>query len=105
MEKFTFFWHGPFSQWYRSNFKVDGVRYNCAEQYMMAEKASLFGDEGTRKLIMSRNHPRDQKALGRRVKNFDIDTWNKNARDIVFKGNYSKFQNRFEKVIIINLHI
>ena len=33
------------SQWYPASFIVDGVYYNCAEQYMMAEKARLFGDE------------------------------------------------------------
>ena len=46
MEKFTFFWSGPFSQWHPSPFIIDGVTYNCAEQYMMAEKARhhvLFG--------------------------------------------------------------
>src|SRR5579883_1488555 len=43
--QFTFFWHGPFSQWHGCTFRVDGVAYNCAEQYMMAQKAVLFGDE------------------------------------------------------------
>ena len=40
-ETFTFFW-GPgtvFSQWYPARFTVDGVEYNCAEQYMMYQKA------------------------------------------------------------------
>ena len=56
-EKFTFFWHGPFSQWYRQDFVVEGVTYNCAEQYMMAAKAKLFEDKckaGTVKLKVLR---------------------------------------------------
>ncbi|MBC1996683.1 NADAR family protein, partial [Listeria seeligeri] len=51
--KYIFFWgHQPaedgkiskscFSQWWICSFKVDGVEYNCAEQFMMAEKAKLF---------------------------------------------------------------
>jgi ribA/ribD-fused uncharacterized protein len=39
-----FFWHGWPSQSFPSPFEVDSVRYDCAEQFMMAEKARLFGD-------------------------------------------------------------
>ena len=40
-EKFTFFFgaESPFSQWHSAEFTVDGVHYNCAEQYMMHQKA------------------------------------------------------------------
>lgn len=40
-EKFTFFFgaDSPFSQWHPAKFEVDGVTYNCAEQYMMYQKA------------------------------------------------------------------
>ena len=39
--KFEFFWKSlsPYSQWYKSTFEVDGQEYNCAEQYMMHQKA------------------------------------------------------------------
>ena len=37
------FWHGWPSQWHPSPFLL-GIRYGCCEQYMMAEKARLFGD-------------------------------------------------------------
>ena len=41
------FWHPPsaFSQWTRSPFTKDLVEYNCAEQFRMASKARLFGDD------------------------------------------------------------
>ena len=41
-ERFTFFWGNasPFSQWHPAPFKLDDVEYNCAEQYMMHQKAS-----------------------------------------------------------------
>ena len=40
-EKYTFFWrkYSPFSQHHACNFVIDGVTYNCAEQYMMYRKA------------------------------------------------------------------
>ncbi len=54
-EDFVFFWghtaradkqtKACLSQWWPCSFEVDGVYYNCAEQFMMAEKARLFGDE------------------------------------------------------------
>ena len=40
-EKFTFFFRtdSPFSQWHPAEFEVEGVAYNCAEQFMMHQKA------------------------------------------------------------------
>ena len=34
------------SQWFPCSFVTEGNIYTTAEQYMMAEKARLFGDEG-----------------------------------------------------------
>ncbi len=90
-EKFTFFWAGPFSQWATSVFKIDGVTYSSAEQYMMAEKARFFGDEETVKKIMQTAIPYEQKKLGRQVKNFNKNKWKAVARDVVYKGNVAKF--------------
>ena len=43
-EKFTFFFRkeSPFSQWHPVEFRVDGVEFNCAEQFMMYQKASKY---------------------------------------------------------------
>jgi len=79
------------SQWYPSDFEVDGVEYNCCEQYMMAAKARLFGDEEALEAIMETDDPREQKRLGRLVVGFDEDTWNEVAVDIVTEGNFAKF--------------
>lgn len=90
-EVFTFFWSGPFSQWFRADFTLDGVSYNCTEQYMMAEKARLFKDDKTLELILKSTNPKEQKALGRRVKDFEENIWNKHAKEIVKRGNVAKF--------------
>lgn len=91
MEQFTFFWSGPFSQWHPSVFVIDDVTYNCTEQYMMAEKARLFGDVEGERRVMSTSDPAAQKRYGRQVLNFDADVWNAKARKIVLKANIAKF--------------
>lgn len=90
-ETFTFFWDGPFSQWHFADFTELGTTYNCAEQYMMAKKATLFGDLETLEKIMQAPHPRLQKALGREVKGFDTAVWERVAQAIVYQGNFYKF--------------
>lgn len=90
-DKFIFFWGGTYSQWCPSPFVIDGVEYNCTEQYMMAKKALVFGDYKALEKIMSTDEPHAQKAYGRQVKGFDSDTWNKVCRKIVFDANYAKF--------------
>lgn len=93
---FVFFYGGILSQWYPCTFQIDGVKYNCAEQYMMAEKARLFGDQEILEKIMSSKNPREQKKYGRKVKNFDEKKWNSVAKDIVYKGNYAKFSQNID---------
>jgi ribA/ribD-fused uncharacterized protein len=90
-ERFTFFWSGPFSQWFKSAFTLDGQDYVTAEQYMMAEKARLFGDEEIRSRILATANARKQKELGRQVRNFDAERWNAAAREVVYAGNRAKF--------------
>jgi ribA/ribD-fused uncharacterized protein len=90
-ENFVFFWGGTYSQWMPSVFKIDGVEYNCAEQYMMAKKALLFNDFESLAKIMGTTDPREQKALGKKVKGFDKELWETYCRKYVYDGNYAKF--------------
>lgn len=90
-EQFYFFWSGPLSQWHSSRFKIDGIVFNTAEQYMMYSKAILFNDHDAAKKILRTTSPREQKSLGRKVKNFNVQKWEAVARDIVYRGNYAKF--------------
>ena len=90
--EFYFFWSSPFSQW--AHYPIimnDGKEYNTNEQYMMAEKARLFGDKEAEKQIMDAIDPAKQKALGRTVKNFDQKIWESKCRDIVYEANLAKF--------------
>ena len=88
---FVFFWSGWPSQWHPSPFRVEGVTYSCCEQFMMAEKARLFGDEPTRQQILAAETPREHKALGRTVKPFDDARWMGACREIVYLANLAKF--------------
>lgn len=88
---FVFFWGGPFSQWYPHKMTINGVEYNCCEQYMMAEKARTFGDAEALEAIMKSSDPKYQKAVGRSVKNFNPHIWEKVAMDVVLRANIAKF--------------
>ena len=89
--KLTLFYGGPFSQWFACRFVLDDIQYNCAEQYMMAQKAMIFGDEEAYTAIMESKSPSKQKELGKGVKRFTVEEWNKHAKLIVYRGNLAKF--------------
>lgn len=84
---------GPhvFSQWWHHPFEVDAATYPTAEHFMMAEKARLFEDEGTRKEILTAESPADAKACGRRVQGFTETLWKAHRNDIVFRASVAKF--------------
>ena len=100
-DDFVFFWghtdrkedvnKSCLSQWYMCSFVVDNVSYNCAEQFMMAEKARIFGDDDTWQQIMASYDPMTIKKLGRKVRNFNAYVWKKNCQQIVKRGNLAKF--------------
>lgn len=90
---FTFFWRAesPFSQWHRSIFTIDGVRYTCAEQYMMRAKALLFGDTEIAERIMASESPREHQSLGRKVRGFNQAVWERERENIVRTASRAKF--------------
>lgn len=102
-DRYTFFWSGPFSNWTKAPFVLDGQEYNCVEQYMMQKKALMFGDTEIATEIMNTSNPREQKAWGRKVRNFKMDMWAAVARDVVFRGCLAKFtQNKDMHTEIMN---
>lgn len=90
-DKYVFFWDGIYSQWYHSPIMINDVTYNCCEQYMMHQKALFFGDNETAEKIMKTSNPRDQKILGRSVKDFNKDRWDRVNLNIVYRANLAKF--------------
>jgi ribA/ribD-fused uncharacterized protein len=86
------FYNGPLSQWASCYMKIDGVMYNCAEQYMMVQKALYFKDLTSAKLIMEAESPAEQKRLGRLVKKFRAQEWAKVSRRFVYIANREKYK-------------
>ena len=96
--EFVFFWKPPntFGQWTESLFAVDDEIYSCAEQFMMAEKARLFGNNLIRERILATDSPRSHKQLARQVSGFKQQVWDENREGIVFHGNLAKFTQNTE---------
>ena len=95
-DKLVLFWGGWPSQWHKARFVVDGAEFNCCEQYMMAEKAAVFGDAEAHGRILAASNPKQQKAIGRQVRGFDEDVWNSVCRGIVYTGNLARFEQNAE---------
>jgi ribA/ribD-fused uncharacterized protein len=70
--------------------------YANNEQYMMAEKARLFGDDHALAKILGNGDPAFCKKWGRKVRGFDATIWNNNCKKIVSKGLYYKFSQNEE---------
>jgi len=80
------------SQWWEGHpFTVDGVTYRTAEHWMMAGKARLFGDDEILARLLKARHPNEVKALGRKIRSFDEETWTAHRFEIVAAGNTAKF--------------
>ena len=83
--------HTPFSNFYRSSFKVDGINYNCSEQYFQSKKAEMFDDDATHYKIMKSTNPIEIKRLGNRVNNYIHQQWEQRQYEVMLKGVTHKF--------------
>ncbi len=84
--------NGYLSNWYLSDFEIDGIKYTSMEQYMMYKKAILFNDDEIAQQILATSNVGKIKALGRSVKNYDDIIWNGLRQIIVYKGLLEKFR-------------
>lgn len=94
---FVFFWkleqeNEEFSNFYPCSFKVEGIKYICVEQYMMSRKALEFGDVLIFNAVIAESDPDKIKALGRSVKDFDPEIWDRCKWEIVYNGNRAKYE-------------
>ena len=60
-----------------------------------------MGDEDTRKRILASTDPKEIKALGREVRNFDEYKWQKHRMEIVITGNLHKFMDNEELKVFL----
>jgi ribA/ribD-fused uncharacterized protein len=82
-----------FSNFFPASFTdpKDGVRYAHSEQYMMRQKALLFRDLEIAEQIMRTNVQAECKRLGRKVRNYDEEVWERVAEETVYQGVLLKF--------------
>ncbi len=88
--------NGYLSNWYLSDFEIDGIPYSSMEQYMMYQKSILFHDNEIAEQILSTSNVGKIKALGRSVKNYEDIIWNGVRQIIVFQGLLEKFRQNNE---------
>ena len=68
--------YGWLSNWYLSDFKVADIRFSSMEQYMMYEKAVVFGDLKTAEKILGTQNVAIIKQYGRQVADYNDIIWN-----------------------------
>lgn len=97
-ETHVFFYTEWPSNFFRANFRYlsrfSGAEHEffCTEQAFMYEKAVCFGDEATAKKILEAGTPMAAKELGRQVKPFDNDTWEKYRYEVMRDVNLEKYR-------------
>ncbi len=96
--QYIFFWgentqDGFLSNFYPSEFKVDGKKYNCSEQYFMKKKQELFDPKniGLAINILNETNPKDIKKYGRQVKFFKQEIWDEHKFKAMKDGVLAKF--------------
>lgn len=83
--------NGYLSNWYPSEFIVNGAVFSSMEQYMMYKKAVCFHDKEIADKILMTDDVVEIKALGKLVANYNDNYWNGVRQIIVFEGLFAKF--------------
>lgn len=83
--------NGYLSNWYPSEFMVNGTVFSSMEQYMMYKKAVWFHDKEIADKILMTDDVAEIKALGRLVADYNDNYWNGVRQIIVFEGLLAKF--------------
>lgn len=91
MAKIHPFLKGYLSNWYASEFTVNGIKFVNSEQYMMYQKAMIFGDTEIAEKILASNSPSEVKSYGRKVRNYNDTVWNGLRQIVVYDGLMAKF--------------
>lgn len=102
IENNTIYFYGssePFSNWYKCDFKIGNVTFNCSEQALMYSKALYFKDTKTAEKILKTKNPRKQKELGRQVSNYEDKMWSDVRQNIMTEILKHKFNSEALKYL------
>ena len=95
--EYAIFFHKPdepcgwLSNWYKSDFVLDGIKFSSVEQYIMYQKCVLFGDEETANKIMKTDDPAEQQAIARNASGYIENVWKGYRQMVAEKALYAKF--------------
>ena len=101
-EKFVMFWRSRphpdgklaeecMSPWFERKFVADGVTSSLVEQYIVAQKAMLFGDRANLRKIKVNTDPKDLRVISLRIQGVDNAVWQEFSHSISCTGNFLKF--------------
>lgn len=76
-----------FSNWYPVNY----MNFTSSEKHFMYLKAIHFNDKETAEKILECDDPEEIKKLGRQIKNFSQEEWDKVKEYIMYLALYYKF--------------
>lgn len=88
--------YGFLSNWYLSDFCLEGIRFSSMEQWMMYQKAKCFHDEEIAKKILETQDVAKIKDLGRQVSGYEDHVWNGVRQIIIYEGLIAKFSQNEE---------
>ena len=83
--------NGYLSNWFPSEFMLDGILFSSVEQYIMYRKCKLFGDETAAAQVLATDDPAKQQRIGKGASGFDSTVWNGRKQTIAFRGLLAKF--------------
>ena len=84
--------NGYLSNWYKSEFYKDNIKFTSVEQYMMYRKAVVFNDKKIAAEILESDDVAVIKALGRKVSGYNETYWNGIRQIEVYRGLLEKFR-------------
>lgn len=83
--------NGYLSNWYHSDFLMDGIKYTSMEQFMMYKKAIYFQDAKRAEEILAISDVARIKELGRLVTGYNDSIWSGIRQIVVYEGLIAKF--------------
>ena len=94
--------NGYLSNWYKSDFVVEKIKFSSMEQFMMYQKTVHFNDLASAKQMLETDDVAEIKALGRGVTGYEESCWNGIRQIIVYEGLIAKFsQNEELKKLLV----
>jgi ribA/ribD-fused uncharacterized protein len=107
-DKHVYFWGEFLSNWYPARFtearEGKTLEFHNSEQYFMYEKAKAFGDEETAmRILFEGSNPKQAKSLGRKVKGYSDEVWDKMRYKVMVRANLLKYlQNKDLEKLLLN---